>query len=455
MTSALNPLEAMRAAAVLSSALERLAFLPAVTPDVLAHRGEVSALVGDEISRIINEQRALEQRYDTLIGVRVNLRGLANKSKFKEVQEEIAQVSADLRESLRNLCRALKDNPDIADSLALVGEERDALQALLARTLSDVKDGGHFRSLADFVQREREQRERLAEIARREDAAAREVDVLAATLKEEEDRHAYEAELKRAEINTLKERLRKLKVDTTMTLRFSRKEVAARNETLGRQFAGDEGEVAKEIEELKSQLAQESAAHETTLELLKREQEEYAKKVEEWKGRHAADMAAKAEELVKVTAARDEQRLKLEALQDRYEADLQAMVDKQVRGKGNGHGGEGFPFTRPPHAPRAPAHSVSVPAPPRAGRVRVPQERHLRRRGGGGAPEGVGHQHPKGPRGHVAHDQGSDGGERGGQGGEEEEVMRRDRGGEGFVPRESAVQGEEGGMLRPEWPWVV
>ena len=54
-----------------------LAFLPhacSITPDVLQHRDELSQFVGDEISRIIQEQRQLEQRYEELIAQRGTLK---------------------------------------------------------------------------------------------------------------------------------------------------------------------------------------------------------------------------------------------------------------------------------------------------------------------------------------------------------------------------------------------
>ena len=41
-----------------------------ITPDVLQHRDELSKFVGDEISRIIHEQRQLEARYESLIAQR-------------------------------------------------------------------------------------------------------------------------------------------------------------------------------------------------------------------------------------------------------------------------------------------------------------------------------------------------------------------------------------------------
>jgi hypothetical protein len=45
-----------------------------ITPDVLQHRDELSQFVGDEISRIIQEQRQLETRYEELIAQRGTLK---------------------------------------------------------------------------------------------------------------------------------------------------------------------------------------------------------------------------------------------------------------------------------------------------------------------------------------------------------------------------------------------
>ena len=45
-----------------------------ITPDVLQHRDELSQFVGDEISRIIQEQRQLETKYEELIAQRGTLK---------------------------------------------------------------------------------------------------------------------------------------------------------------------------------------------------------------------------------------------------------------------------------------------------------------------------------------------------------------------------------------------
>lgn len=117
MAATLTPIEATRVAAVLEEALEKFAFLSSMTPDILAHRDEVSALVGDEISRIISDQRSLELRYETLIEQRAGLKDLSHKNKYKELQREIQNVAYQLRESMKNLCRSLKENPDVGANL--------------------------------------------------------------------------------------------------------------------------------------------------------------------------------------------------------------------------------------------------------------------------------------------------------------------------------------------------
>jgi len=142
----------MRVVAILRETLKKLAFLGTITPDVVAHREELSMFVGDEISQIIKEQRRLELRYQDLIAQRSKLKGLSNKSKYKENQAEIEEVSRALRESTKSLCRNLKDNPNISGNLVKVHTDRTALEELVRATIDELSSGrpgpGNFASLA-------------------------------------------------------------------------------------------------------------------------------------------------------------------------------------------------------------------------------------------------------------------------------------------------------------------
>jgi len=70
----LSSVESHRIISILEETLEKLSFLGSITPDVLQHRDELSQFVGDEISRIIQEQRQLETRYEELIAQRGTLK---------------------------------------------------------------------------------------------------------------------------------------------------------------------------------------------------------------------------------------------------------------------------------------------------------------------------------------------------------------------------------------------
>ncbi|CAE7796047.1 DRC9, partial [Symbiodinium microadriaticum] len=113
----LDHVEAERIISILEDSTEKLNFLDRITPDVLQHRDELSKFIGDEISRTMNEQKYLERRYEELIEHRSSMKGMVNKTKYKEVQEEIQDVSRALRESTNNLVRNLKENPNVSGNL--------------------------------------------------------------------------------------------------------------------------------------------------------------------------------------------------------------------------------------------------------------------------------------------------------------------------------------------------
>jgi hypothetical protein len=77
-------------------------------------------------------------------------------------------------------------------------------------------------------------------------------------------------EAKRLELTDLKEKLRKLKVDTTLTLRYARKEASARTEGGVRQFSAEEADLLADIDDTRKKIDTERAVHEQTMEILRR-----------------------------------------------------------------------------------------------------------------------------------------------------------------------------------------
>eukprot|EP00002_Diphylleia_rotans_P018512 TRINITY_DN3582_c0_g1_i4.p1 TRINITY_DN3582_c0_g1~~TRINITY_DN3582_c0_g1_i4.p1 ORF type:complete len:190 (+),score=52.81 TRINITY_DN3582_c0_g1_i4:83-652(+) len=180
-------IEAQRISAVLEEAVERLSVLQTITPDLLAHRDELAQTVGDEISRIIEDQRSLERRYEQLIAQRSQLKSLSNKSKYKENQAQIEEIARELRQSTKVLCRNLKENPNIAENLMKIQSERSSLQNLFSKTMRELKDL-HYTALANSVDQEREDQRNLMETMQKEKEATAAVKSLQKELQEEKKR---------------------------------------------------------------------------------------------------------------------------------------------------------------------------------------------------------------------------------------------------------------------------
>ena len=61
------------------------------------------------------------------------MKGMVNKAKYKDIQEEIQDVSRALRESTNNLVKNLKENPNVSGNLIKVQRDRIELRDLLQR----------------------------------------------------------------------------------------------------------------------------------------------------------------------------------------------------------------------------------------------------------------------------------------------------------------------------------
>merc|ERR1712151_1367497 len=104
--------------------------------------------------------RDLERRDEELIATRGQLKGLCNKQKFNETQHEIQEVALRLKESNKNLCRNLKENPNVQGNLLKMQAERTQVQEWLEETKTDLIEQS-FANLVAKVETERREQERL------------------------------------------------------------------------------------------------------------------------------------------------------------------------------------------------------------------------------------------------------------------------------------------------------
>ncbi|CAM9466062.1 unnamed protein product [Ectocarpus sp. 4 AP-2014] len=326
----LGPEQSHRIIAVLEEAAEKLGFLGSIMPDVLQHRDELSKFVGDEISRIIQEQRQLEARYEKLIAQRSTLKGLANKSRYKEIQAEIQEVSVALRESTKNLCRNLKDNPNISGNLLKIQRERTELIDLLTDACRQIGETRSFQALVSVVEDSRLAQSQQSELVRREKEATQAVKKLEADLFAERADHSTQVTENKTTMVDLKQTLLKVKSKTSVDVKYSRKEHSARVSSLLRVYEQYERQLEGKVKEMERLKEVEAAVNVQTMKFLEKKRNQLQDEVDAWEERRAA--TAEAGELERIcddlTNERNEMLIKLEGLKRRKQIETE---EKQAR----------------------------------------------------------------------------------------------------------------------------
>eukprot|EP01037_Dinobryon_pediforme_P023706 gene23706-25229_t len=181
----LGVVEAERIIAVLEDTTEKLGFLDSITPDILQHRDELSKFIGEEIARTLTEQKNLERRYEQLIEQRAAMKGMVNKVKYKEIKDEIQEVSRALKDSTNHLVRSLKENPNISGNLIKVQRDRNELNDVLLHCMQEIRDNGRFHSVTHKVDEENNARIRFQQLKTRAKQLEDTVANLSATYEEE------------------------------------------------------------------------------------------------------------------------------------------------------------------------------------------------------------------------------------------------------------------------------
>mmetsp|Transcript_38464 Transcript_38464/g.46412 ORF Transcript_38464/g.46412 Transcript_38464/m.46412 type:complete len:391 (+) Transcript_38464:127-1299(+) len=323
----LSSVEAAQVQAVLRIALEKLSLASIITVDANEQAAELSRSVGDEISRVIQDQRQLEQRFEVLIAQRGTLRAMPNKTKFKENQAELHEVANQLRQSTKLLCRNLKENPNVAGNMLKIQNERIKLQTLLSTCVVDLEDC-RYNTLTKTVDEEEAKEKQNAETIERERAATQAVKQLKVQLKEEKTAHDDEMSLKKKALTVLKEELKELKTRTSTQTKYKEKEFHADAQCSRRVQAHTIKDLENEIARLRSQIAIEKQVHVASRDFLTKKQQQMQEEVLSWMAKHEADTQAKDKELDTLKLNHQRDLVKLKELKEKYQ---QELADREVR----------------------------------------------------------------------------------------------------------------------------
>lgn len=324
-------IESERINAILEDTTEKLSFLDSITPDILQHRDELSKFIGDEIARTLQEQKNLEHRYEILIEQRAAMKGMVNKNKYKEVQEEIQDVSRALKESTNNLVRSLKDNPNISGNLIKVQRDRTELNDNLLRCIQEIRDRGKYTTLTHKVDEENNAKIRFQQLKSREKGLSDAVIKLQQTLKEEQLSFQHTTTEQKHAIMTLKEELLEVKGSTSTDSQFRRRESQASVKAIWREYKHKEHQLEIRLKDLEDRLHTENVVNNETKDFLTRKVAYLSDKVAEWEQKYDTEIADIDGTISIVSLKRTNLLEKLELLQERRKNDLAAEAAEREK----------------------------------------------------------------------------------------------------------------------------
>ena len=325
----LSVVESERVVAILEDAVEKLSFLDSITPDVLQHRDELSKFIGDEIQRTMNEQQGLEARYEELIEKRAAMKGMHNKNKYKEVQEEIQDISRALRESTNNLVRSLKENPNVSGNLIKVQRDRTELRDLFVRVNQELRDRGTYQAITHRVDEDNAQKIRFNQVKTREKALRDTVEKLQEQLLDEQRTFAKTTVDQKLAISQLKDELQSIKGSASTNTKFKRKESNATVASIWREFKLKERAYEDRLAESEDKLQTELVVNSQTKDFLLKKTNRLHENVIEWGEKYDADIGALDAEIAHKTEVREAQLVLLEECRERHQVELDR--DREVR----------------------------------------------------------------------------------------------------------------------------
>lgn len=330
-TLSLSTLEAVHVYGLLRSTLDKLALVGLITVDPKVQAQELTQSVGEEITRMISEQKELEKRFEELIAAQHVLRNLPNKSKLRENQAELQRVAEALRQSTKQLCRNLKDNPNVAENMAKVAAERQALQLLISASLSDLEAKLKIQPILESVLAQEAAEVEMKETIEHERSTTAAVKQLRNDLKDEKADHEEKMRDKKKTLTALKEQLKDVKMNTAIDTRSLEKELKAGNESSKRLETTRLDDMRKELTLLRQQIEIEKNVHAATGEFLKKLSAKLQEESVKWSQKHEEDLSHKERELeaLKNNYARDSAKLK--EMEERYREELALKNQRELR----------------------------------------------------------------------------------------------------------------------------
>lgn len=277
------------------------------------------------------EQKAMEREYERLIERRAELKGMANKTKYKDVQERVNEINRGLKESTGKLVASLKENPNVSGNMIKVDKDRKELIDLLVRVTQELRDRGTFSVLTTKVDEEDATILRFQQLHIRDKELSESIAALEQELRNETESFQRKSKEDRENIIHLKENIHREKSSTSSNTQFKKRESLAKVSSVVREYKLKERVLELRLKELEDQLKREQTVSTETRRFITKKiqtlEEEYA----QWKTRYEAETSERDKSFKVVVGEARQLNEKLSVLRERKRLEIAEEKEREEK----------------------------------------------------------------------------------------------------------------------------
>ena len=277
------------------------------------------------------EQKAMEKEYERLIERRAELKGMANKTKYREVQERVNEINRGLKESTSKLVASLKENPNVSGNMIKVDKDRKELIDLLVRVSQELRDRGTFTVLTNKVDEEDAIILRFQQLHIRDKELSESISFLEQELRNETESFQKKSKEDRENIIHLKENIHREKSSTSSNTQFKKRESLAKVSSVVREFKLKERVLELRIRELEDQIKREQTVSAETKRFIAKKLQNLEDEYSQWRGRYEVETGERDRSLRLVMGEAKQLNEKLSALRERKLAEEAAERERLDR----------------------------------------------------------------------------------------------------------------------------
>ncbi|CAH1244853.1 IQCG [Branchiostoma lanceolatum] len=328
-----TPADVLQVATVLEDCVDQLVVLGKIMPVSYEGRPDADEIVGDEIGRIVDSQRQLEQQFSQLMTARQDTKfsgAIGKTNRLMQLDQDITAVSGGLKGSNQFFTRSLKQSPLTSDNLEKIQADRAFVESVMVEAQSELAVSGTFLSLLQSVLSEREKKANLQQTILREEEGRKRIKQLQRLKLEVRKEKEVEIQNRNEMIAHLKDQLQEMKAKTNMEGKYVKKNTEVQVFQTQKHCSMSEQALREELEALKVKIDEEVRVNGEIESFLKTHQRELEEKVEYWMEKYDKDVDAKQHELDVLKASKAQDLARLQELTKLYGEYEQVVVEDRI-----------------------------------------------------------------------------------------------------------------------------